>query len=77
MMVILMGAHRHGGSRQPIQMARIREWQRQATICLALPTGRRRLQQADEFRDRKTGLADDCAQRAALEIPAVSDRSHE
>jgi len=36
----------------------------------------RRLQQADKFSYRETGLTDDCAQRASLEIAAMDRNSH-
>jgi hypothetical protein len=34
------------------------------------------LQQADKFRDRKTSLANDCAQRPSLEIAAMDWNRH-
>jgi hypothetical protein len=64
MMGILIVGRRTSGSRERIQFAPVREWQRG-------------LQQVDKLCDRKTGLADDCTQRAALEIAAMDwNRSH-
>jgi hypothetical protein len=63
MMVILIAGRRTSGARERIQNAPVREWQ----------LG---LQQVDKFCDRKTGLADDCTQRAALEIAAMDWNRH-